>query len=197
MRIRGQSKLNSHGDAILRMRREGKTIAAILLYLKENGVSAGQSTVSNWLETHPDELTPAGASKEPSVSKMPANISLGLLDGRTDPEQFSRLAGILRILWLPDRDWEEQHVARSVGPEGYGIPLNRDGEPDFMAFARQIGRKRVKTFGDMDFVLLALWTRKVRAACKNPVSDFAVARRRSKIVLDVARGIREEMFAAF
>jgi hypothetical protein len=197
MRIFGESKLNRHGDTILQMRRDKRTIAEILRFLRQEGVSAGQSTVSDWLKRRMEEPPKTEpASGEPEVPNQTPR-SLGLLAGGDNLEEFGNLLKILRIIWLSNRDWEESHVATSVGPEGYGIPLNRDGEPDFTAFARKIGRKRVKSYGDMDFFLLALWTRKVRETCRTPVSDFMTARRRSKLVLEVAAGIRDEMFSAF
>lgn len=197
MRIFGESKLNRHGDTILQMRRDKRTIAEILRFLRQEGVSAGQSTVSDWLKRRMEEPPKTEpASGEPEVPNQTPR-SLGLLAGGDNLEEFGNLLKILRIFWLSNRDWEESHVATSVGPEGYGIPLNRDGEPDFTAFARKIGRKRVKSYGDMDFFLLALWTRKVRETCRTPVSDFMTARRRSKLVLEVAAGIRDEMFSAF
>lgn len=195
MRILGKSKLNPHGDTILQMRRDEKTIAEILLYLRQEGVSTGQSTVSDWLQSHSEQLVSA-QSEGKRVQKNPAQCSFGLLNCLSDAEKFSQTAGILRILWLPDHDWDEQKIARSIGAEGFGIPLNRDGEPDFTAFARKLGRRRVRTYGDMDFFLLALWSRKIRELCRTPVSNFADARRRSKLVLEIAQGIREEMLAA-
>lgn len=48
----------------------------------------------------------------------------------------------------------------------------------------------------MDFVMLALWTRKVREFLRAPATDFAAARVRSNFVLQVAAKIRAEMLAA-
>lgn len=197
MRILGESKLNRHRDTILQMRRDKKTIAEILQYLRQEGVSAGQSTVSDWLKRRM-EKDPATepASGKPGMSNQTPR-SLGLLGGGDNAEEFGNLLRILQILWLPGQEWDEKKIANSIGAKGFGIPHNRDGEPDFTAFARKIGRKRVNTFGDMDFFLLALWTRRVREICGTPVSDSETPRRRSKLVLAVAAGIRDEMLAAF
>jgi len=197
MRILGESKLNRHGDAILHMRRNGNTIAEILQYLMQNGVSAGQSTVSDWLMKNADKLVHAASPIGNAPSINPTRSSLGLFNGRSDSEEFSQIVGILRILFLPNHDWDEQKIARSIGVDGFGIPMNRDGEPDFTAYARTLRRRRVKSLGDMDFVLLALWTRKVRKTCKKPVSNFAEVRRRAKFILEIASGIRDEMLATF
>lgn len=197
MRIRGASKLNTHRSSILEMRRNGKTIEEIRKFLEGNGVAAGLATISDWLKRNCENPEPAGPpSGEPDLARRPQR-SLGLLDGTSDVDHKSRISKILRIIWLPANEWDERKLELTIGAEGFGIPANRDGEPDFTAYARTLGRKRVRTYGDMDFFLLALWTKKVREVCKTPVPNVAAARRQSKFVLEVAAGIRDEMLAAF
>lgn len=101
-------------------------------------------------------------------------------------ERFNSMMGTLRILWLPGHDWTERQVESSLGAGSLGIPLNRDGGPDFASYGKQLGRKRLRTLGDMDFVLLAMWTKTVRGVLQTPVTNFAEARRRSRTVVGVA-----------
>lgn len=199
MRVLGASKLNPYGESILRMRGEGKSIAEILQFLKREGVAAAQSTVSDWLLNHPmpkEEQPPIGRPPIEPVAAIRDQHSFGLFEAGDDQEQFDRVSKLLRVLWLPAWEWDESRIEFSIGEDGFQIPLTRDGEPDFSEYARTLGRKRVRTLGDMDYVLLSMWTRKVRALRRTNATNFRTARVRSRRVLTAAAEIRVEMLDA-
>lgn len=197
MRIRGDSKLNAQAKTILRLRQEKMTIAQIRQALNKDGLAVGYTTLRDWLDRHREEGDkPSGAQPRPRYSQPELQRSLGLLEAASDVERSHRVIGALRILWLPGHDWTESSVESSLGAGSLDIPFNRDGGPDFTAYAKRLGRKRLKSLGDMDFVLLAMWTRIIRKELQTPVTNFAEARRRSATVLGVAREIHDEMFAS-
>lgn len=197
VRIRGDSKLNAQAKTILRLRQEKKTIAQIRQALKKSGLAVGYTTLRDWLDSHWEKTDqPLGAQPRPRDFQPEPPRSLGLLEAASDEERFNGMMGILRILWLPGHEWTEGRVENSLGAGSLGIPSNRDGGPDFGAYAKRLGRRRIRSLGDMDFVLLAMWTRTIREELQTPVTNFAEARRRSRTVLGVAREIRDEMFAA-
>jgi hypothetical protein len=197
VRIRGDSKLNAQAKTILKLRQEKKTIAQIRQALKKGGLAVGYTTLRDWLHRHREKAgQPSGTRTGPKDSRPELRRSLGLLEAASDEERFIGVMGALRILWLPGHDWTERKVENSLGAGSLDIPFNRDGGPDFAAYAKRLGRKRLRSLGDMDFVLLAMWTRTIREEFQTPVTNFAEARRRSITVLGVAREIRDEMFAA-
>lgn len=197
MRIRGDSKLNAQAKTILKLREEKKTIEQIRLTLKRGGLPVGYTTLRDWLHRHRKKAgQPSGSQPGPKDSQGEPPRSLGLLEVVSDEERFSGMMGTLRILWLQRYEWTESKVENSLGSGSLGIPFNRDGGPDFADYAKRLGRKRLRSLGDMDFVLLAMWTRTIRKEFQTPVTNFAEARRRSKVVVGVAREIRDEMRAA-
>lgn len=183
------------------MWRENRKISEIHRNLIQQGCGVGRTAVGDWLKRkfESGEL-PAQVESDPplnATTHQRAKRSLGLLDAVVDSAPVDHLVKILRILWLPGFDWDEGRIRSSLGPQGFGLRFHSDGEPDFSAYAREVlGRRRVGSLGDMDFVLLALWTRKVREFLRAPATDFAAARVRSTFVLQVAVKIRAEMFAA-
>ncbi|MBN8710288.1 MAG: hypothetical protein J0I10_12955 [Verrucomicrobia bacterium] len=199
MRIRGDSKLNAQAETVLKLRQEKKTIEQIRQVLKKDGLDVGYTTLRDWIHRNCGKVSsPSGTlsvQQVPKDSRVGSPHSLGLLEA-SDEEQFNSLMGILRILWLPGYEWTERKIENSLGAGSLGVPLNRDGGPDFAAYAKQLGRKRVKSLGDMDFVLCAMWTKTVREVLQTPVTNFVEARRRSRTVVGVAREIRDEMFVA-
>lgn len=200
VRIRGDSKLNAQAETVLKLRQEKKTIEQIRQVLKKGGLYVGYTTLRDWIHRNCGKVSAPSDARSirqvPKDSQRDSLHSLGLLEAACDEERFDRMMRILRILWLPGHDWTERKVENSLGAESLGVPFNRDGGPDFVAYAKRLGRKRLKSLGDMDFVLFAIWTKAVREVFKTPVTNFAEARRRSKTVVEVAREIRDEMFAA-
>lgn len=198
MRVRGDSKLNAQAKTILKLRQEKKTIAQIRQVLKKGGLDVGYTTLRDWIHRNCGNVSlPFDASsvrQVPKDSRVVSPHSLGLLEAASNEERFNSMMGILRILWLPGHDWTERQVESSLGAGSLGIPLNRDGGPNLASYAKKLGRKRLRSLGDMDFVLLAMWT--VRGMLQTPVTNFAEARRRSRTVVGVALEIRDEMFAA-
>jgi hypothetical protein len=200
VRIRGDSKLNAQAETVLKLRQEKKTIEQIRQVLKKGGLDVGYTTLRDWIHRNCGKVSPPSGA--PSVRQAPKNFqceslySLGLLDAASDEERLNGMMGILRILWLQRYEWTESKVENSLGAGSLGIPFNRDGGPDFAAYAKRLGRKRLRSLGDMDFVLLGMWTKTIREVLRSPVTNFAEARRRSKAVTGVAREIRDEMFAA-
>lgn len=195
MRIRGDSKLNAHAESILKLRREKKTIAQIRQALKKRGLDVGYTTLRDWIQRHREKVGPP-VEEGPKGTQHESARSLGLLEATSEEEQFDRMMRSLRIMWLPGHGWTERKVESSLGAEGLGVPLNRDGGPDYAAYAKRLGRKRLKSLGDMDYVLLAMWTKIVREELKTQVTNFPEARRRSRRVVGIAAEIRDEMFAA-
>jgi hypothetical protein len=113
-----------------------------------------------------------------------------------DPEgekDFAKWLRLLRILWEPRANWDDL-LHYTIGPSGLCIPLDRHGEPDFRKFAIVLGKTRLRSFGDADFILLALWTRPLRKELQNQVRDLLESRRRSLRVVQAARKIRGDMF---
>ncbi len=198
VRIRGDSKLNGQAETIRKLRQGKKTIEEIRHVLRKGGLNVGYTTLRDWIHRNCGKAS----SSPPSVRQVPKDSqgeslhSLGLLEVVSDEEQFNRMMGILRILWLPRHEWTERKVENSLGVGSLGVPSNRDGGPDFAAYAKRLGRKRLRSLGDMDFVLLAMWTKTVRELLRTPVTNFPEARRRSRTVVGVAGEIRDEMFAA-
>jgi len=195
VRIRGDSKLNAQAETVLKLRQEKKTIAQIRQVLKKGGLNVGYTTLRDWIHRNCGKVG-LTAEEGPKGTPHESPRSLGLLEATSGEEKFDRMMRSLRILWLPGHGWTERKVESSLGAESLGVPLNRDGGPDFAAYAKRLGRKRLKSFGDMDYVLLALWTKIVREELKTPVTNFPEARRRSRRVVGVAAEIRDEMFAA-
>ncbi len=201
MRIRGKSKLDPYSQAIFTMWRENKTISEIQIELRHQGCGVGRTAVSDWIERKfKSGVLSAQVESDPPLKATPHQRdkrSLGLLDAVDDSATVHHLLKVLRILWLPSFDWSEGRIRSSLGPKGFDLRFNSDGEPDFSAYAREVlGRRRVGSLGDMDYVLLALWTRKVREFLRAPATDFAAARVRSNFVLQVAAKIRVEMLGA-
>ncbi|MBN8708073.1 MAG: hypothetical protein J0I10_01755 [Verrucomicrobia bacterium] len=71
-----------------------------------------------------------------------------------------------------------------------GIPLDEHHEPDYLAYARKLGRQRLRTFGDMDFYLLATWLKPWRT---HP--DFGKISWQMHVLL-VAAQLRTDMLKA-
>lgn len=196
MRIGGKSKLDVCAEMTSKLRSRGKTIDEIHRALK---VKVDYTTLRDWLarhEVHP--LENQSTTREAQRAKR-QSVSLGLLDALSDSDQLARAAKILRILWSDERDWDERKIKNAIGAEGIGIPLNRDGEPDFTHYARKLGRKRVKSLGDLDFVIFALWTRKIRQQMPgllHGLKDGGFVTRYLRPLFEVALSIRDEMLAA-
>jgi len=201
VRIRGKSKIDPHSESVLQMWRENRKISEIHRNLRQQGCGVGRSAVDDWIKSKVEsgELS-AQVESDPPLKATPHQCdkhSLGLLDAVDDSATVHHLLKVLRILWLPTFDWSEGRIRSSLGPKGFDLRFNSDGEPDFSAYAREVlGRRRVGSLGDMDYVLLALWTRKVREFLRAPATDFAAARVRSSFVLQVAAKIRAEMLGA-
>jgi hypothetical protein len=182
------------------MWRENRKISEIHRNLRQQGCGVGRSAVDDWIKSKVEsgELS-AQVESDPPLKATPHQRdkrSLGLLDA-VDSATVHHLLKVLRILWLPTFDWSEGRIRSSLGPKGFDLRFNSDGEPDFSAYAREIlGRRRVESLGDMDFVLFALWTRKIRNLMQTPATGFAAARLRSNCVLEVAVKIRVEMLGA-
>ena len=183
------------------MWRENRKISEIHRNLRHLGCGVGRTAVTDWLKRKIEsgELR-VQADSDPflnATTHQRDKRSFGLLDAVDDSATIDHLLKILRILWLPTFRWDEGTIRSSLGPEGFALRLNRDGEPDFSAYAREVlGRRRVGSLGDMDFVLLALWTREIRELLRTPVTEFPSARVRSNFVLQVAAKIRAEMIVA-
>jgi transposase len=201
VRIRGKSKIDPHSESVLQMWRENRKISEIHKNLRQEGCDVGRSAVGDWIKRKVEsgEFSAQVGSDPPlkATAHQRNKRSLSLLDAVDDSAPVDHLLKILRILWLPSFDWTEGRIRSSLGPKGFDLRFNSDGEPDFSAYAREtLGRRRVESLGDMDFVLFALWTRKIRNLMQTPATDFAAARLRSNCVLEVAVKIRAEMFAA-
>lgn len=195
MRIRGKSKLDPYAEKILKLRKRGKTIEEILSALK---INVGYTTLRDWLCRREDGEASQELSHtvQPSTAKQ-SPVSLGLLDALSDAEQFAVATGGLRIFWYGKPDWSK--LALKDALEGVGIPSKADGEPDFAGFAKILKRERVKTLGDMDYVVLAFWTREIRSQMPglvHRIQEGGFVRRQLRPVFLVAKDIRGEMLTA-
>lgn len=132
-----------------------------------------------------------------SGNALPAKPrSLGVLDPVGDEDQQCRVRRALRILFEPESAGEPETVKKSVGPQGLGVPLSDNGDLDFSAYAHQLGKRRVLSFGDMDFVLLAMWTRNFHEITHSQQVNGKHYVRQRRELISLAREVRDDMFAA-
>jgi hypothetical protein len=116
-----------------------------------------------------------------------------LLDESDDEqhlEQAARTRRLLRIILEPELASNPDEVRRIL--RGLDL-LNEFGELDFARQAKRLG-ERLFTYGDMDFVLLAMWSVEFRALLGNQQEHPPTKLRKELVKL--ARNIRAEMFAA-
>lgn len=122
-------------------------------------------------------------------------VSLGLLaDG--DEEQQSNRSKVLRILIGKDGAWEKNDLANALGENGFNLPLTDGGEPDFCRYAQLLGVRRLRTLGDLDFVLLAMWSREYRQFKFEADSEVVQWRRTIAKLIELARTLRQTMYRA-
>jgi len=84
-------------------------------------------------------------------------------------------------------------IALALGDDGLGVPRTIAGEPDFRRYALDLGHRRVRTIGDMDFYFMARWSKELRekiVQCEQDVDDLNVT------ALRMAREIRRQMLEA-
>ena len=114
--------------------------------------------------------------------------SLGLLD-ELDQGNKKGLTAFGILVPLNSRIPNTLHWSLFDGHE-LDIPLAHDYEPDYSAYAKTLGWRRVQTFGDLDYYFLARWAREIRnLEAKNPKEASELNRR----ALQKAREIRSQM----
>jgi hypothetical protein len=148
------------------------------------------------LPTDKPGIGEASTLAKPGKALLTEPRSLGLLDPASDEDQQSRVHRVLRILFDPESARDPETVKKTVGPLGLGVPLDNQGEPDFSAYARQLGKRRVLSFGDMDFILLAMWSRKYHEIKNSPQgidTNYGPQRRQ---IISLAKKVRADMYAA-
>ena len=155
------------------------TVAAVRRELRKQGLSASDTAIATWMDWHRIRGTDIR--------------SLGLFDHEREGEGWERSFRWLRILWQPNGGQNLVNVA--FGPDATGLKLI-DGEPDYVGLARNLGRRRLQSFGDMDFILLALWTKEFRQMQRGGIESALGASPCSRRLFDVAGRIRSDMFAA-
>ena len=199
------SKLDPHRSLLLRLWKERVPVADIKRILEKEGCSASPTAITTWFtwrmqagELPPDKpgIGEASTLAKPGKALLTEPRSLGLLDPVGDEDQQSRVHRVLRILFDPESARDPETVKKTVGPLGLGVPLDNQGEPDFSAYARQLGKRRVRSFGDMDFALLAMWTRKYHEIKNSPQgfgTNYGPQRRQ---IISLAKKVRADMYAA-
>jgi len=186
MRPLGVSKLDPHRNFIEKLVSKGNKPPAIRRELRRIGCSVSLSHLYNWIGGV--KLLRQGVC---------TNSGLSLLGSSGDYDIDVAKLRILKFLFEPDRAWTTDDLRRILGPGTHDVPFTGEGEPDFAGFAIALGKKRVRSFGDTDFVILALWTREIRTLLQSPIEDSATAWvTRSRQIIRVARKIRDEMHSA-
>ncbi len=193
MRIAGQSKLDAHAALLCELWRQGETVAEIRRRLKRAGCQATNTTIGTWLLRRVDcnELEPRvkpPSKTQKSLSDEPK--SLGLLDGPDDSEAAVRARTLLRIVFEPELASDADAVRRILRRCHL---LNELGELDFAGFAKRIG-VRSHSFGDMDYIVLAMWTPEFRNLLSTP-REHSPSDLRTRLVA-LAQIVRAQMSAA-
>ena len=157
---RRRSKLETYRSTITHWWTEDKSTRSICLALAQMGCTVAYETLRSWInrEVRDGRLPERAKSRVGRPSRQTrAPVSLGLLptgqpDDPSDTMQF--------LVWnLHAAKPLESGLldAKVFALQETGIPLDEHHEPDYLAYARKLGRQRLRTFGDMDFYLLATW----------------------------------------
>jgi len=197
MRIPKSSKLDTCRSLLFRLWKKGVTVAEIRRMLLKGECKVTDTTLATWFnwKVEAGEL-PSRKRGAGSASPTPTEPrSLGILDPQCDEDRQARMRRILRIILEPEIAGNADEIYRSLGPLGFNLPLDADGEPDFLEYAKRLGKRRVLSIGDMDFVLLAMWSKKFRATLSRPripATDSTPAVQRREL-LKLAGKIRGKM----
>jgi hypothetical protein len=188
MREKGVSRLDAYRAMIEVHLRNGVSVAEIRRRLQDAGCKITHTALSGWIKGHFEKTTP-------SESQLG---SLGLLDDLpSDGEgDKGRRLFLLRILLEPEILQDPEQLSKMLKNVSFVIPV-KYGEPSFTEYARSLGRVRLNALGDMDYILLAMWTKPMREMMtRGKVVDPLEWRRRARRLIEVAFQIREEMRSA-
>lgn len=189
MRPRGVSKLDPYRDLLFELWGREVIEAEIRRILLARGCQVSPTTISTWFNRRVEagEIPPRKTTMVTPGSVTPEPASLGLLEEGREDFREAEIARILRVLFERKGGWTASARRWALGPKGFDMPLTPEAEPDFEAYARFIGWRRLNTFGDMDFILFAFWTREFREM------DDKLPHRRIRQLLRIARVIRGRM----
>lgn len=199
------SIIDPYRDQVVAACIKNATDAEIHRILKLAGCGVGRERVRSWLidETKAGRIPPRTfhvrrgrrPMKEPKQGSPSSKVkrSLDLLE-HIDKQDFpARDAALLILTPYSSKPPNSQQARLVLGTYGMDIPEGGDEEPDFAAYAQQIGSRRIQTFGDMDYYLLARWTKDLRQEIPSTREE---AEQLNINVLKRAREIRQTMLNA-
>lgn len=179
---------------IRRLQGTGATVYKTWRILRTEGLSRSREAFRRWCH----ELIAAGTipawppRDKRGRPKGKLKRSLDLFESGDAPTRPELLASL--ILLTPFYKEAPTILCTLVfGEDGLNIPRDSDGEPDFRAYARRLGWRRLQSLGDMDFYLLARWTKGLReriARTRDEAAELNLA------VLKRALEIRNQMIGA-
>ncbi len=166
----------------------GKSPRAIFLEMKAEGMPGSLDSFRKWFE----RTFPGNNNKRKSGRPKGKLIrSLGILED-LDQDNANGLTALAILVPLNSR-MPQNLQTLLFNSAGLDIPLGDNYEPDYLAYAKALGRRRVQSLGDMDYYFLARWTREMRESePKNSTEAFDF----NCLVLHKALEIRSQMFEA-
>lgn len=188
------SKIEPHREFLMGLWNHDETISCMQRALAKKGCAVAYETLRGWLRR---EIQAGGfpARKKSRIGRPTKRakeaVSLGLLpndDG--DNDKRDQMQFLLWNLHAGNPLATGANNALAFRVQQTGIPLTDEDEPDYVEYAKQLGARRVRTLGDMDYYLLASWLKEWRSHPKYGTSSW-----QSEVLLAAAR-LRAEMLTA-